>query len=566
MSRQGRWPIDALHAPSAPLWLLVPVGVVELAINRVAVPLLRPHRGTPPGWHTALDYAGLFLFYFASLLGVIAVGLRVWQAANAPIEERRAELLKAAPLAGLGLVSVWAILVAPSEVLTFALEVCLIAAVGVAAGRGAGHFFGRPRDLGVVIGAVLLAAPLLLHFFVVIGSRWLWPEGSYDGIGSGMVTAGMLALAVAGLASPYALAPRPFVRAVTRLLPILTAIGVAVVAALLLRRDYLGVVEAIKLAIGVELSTTSADPQLTIYLLAIATLSWTIASCAIAPTAPRRLVALGLGLLVLGGYAFQWPLHYLLLALGITAVADAAVPVRAAEAQTSAIGPSIDDATWGRYLGAVSATLRRRCTSLHSLTTRSAEGGTSSVLVGEADGRSLRARIDRDGGAVIGLDIAIGRDLELARGGATLMVVCDEAYLTEDAPPVAPAIESGDPAFDQRFRSHGSKEQLAALFDDSTRPLALSVLDGWLALAQGQSLRYRSYPGRGESVDPLIPIADLAQGQVPGGAGERVMVVMALLFELAARGQVASSAAGILDREPVADAEPQQRAPQGDDP
>jgi hypothetical protein len=564
-SWSGRWPIDALHAPSAPLLILVPVGVLEMAVNRVAVPMLRPMRGAPPAWHTALDYGGLFLFYFASLLGVIAAGLRVWQAMAAPPEARRAELAQAAPLGALALVSAWAILVAPGEGVTFAMEVCLAAAVAVAVGRGAGILFGRPLDLGVVISALLLAAPLALHFFAVVGARWLWPDGSYDGAGAAMATAGTLALAVAGLASPYCLAPRPFVRAVTRLLPILTAIGVAVAAALLLRKDYLAVAQAIKLAIGVELSTTSADPQLTIYLLAIATLSWTLASCTIAQTAPRRMVAVGLGLLVLGGYAFQWPLHYLLLALGLTSVADTAAPVRQAEAPHPGVGPVIDDATWGRYLGAVSAILRRRCTSLHSLTTRSAHGGTSSVLVGEADGRSIRARIDRDGGAVIGLDIAIGRDVEMSRG-ATLTVVSDEAYLVDDAPPAGAAIESGDAAFDQRFRSHGSPAQLAALFDAGTRALALTLLDGWLALAHGQCLRYRSYPGRGEVSDPLIPLADLAQGQVPGGAGERVMVVLALLLELAARGEVVTSAAGILEGEPAPGTEPQKDEAQGDEP
>jgi hypothetical protein len=563
---------EAARAVLAPLWFLLVAGVLELAINRLAVPLLRPARGAPPGWHTALDYAGLFLFYFASLLGVIVAGLRVARALEAEPAQRRAELATAVPLAALAVLASWAVLVAPSEGVTFALEACLAAVVLVQIGRGAGWFLGQPRDLGITIGVALLAAPLAVHFFAVVGARYWWPEGTYDGIGASMGQASGLALAIAGLASPYSLAPRPFVRSVTRVAPVLVAISVAVVAAMLLRHDYLGTARAIKLAIGVELQTTSADPQLTIYLLALATLSWTIASCALAATAPRRMVAVGLGLLVLGGHAFEWPLHYLLLALGLITTADVATPVRAAERQVPGAGPAIDDATWGRYLGTVSATLRRRCASLHSLTTRSAEGATSSVLVGEVDGRALRIRIDRDRGVVIGLDLAIGRDLELSgRGGgtaATLVVVSDEPYLLEDAPAARPAIASGDAAFDARFRSFGAEAELGALFDASTRSLAVTLLDGWLACAQGQCLRYRSYLRHG-GIDPVIPLGDLAQGLVPGGAGERVRVMVELLFELAARAQVRTSTAGIVEGEAppapiLGEGEGEARAPIGE--
>ncbi len=572
-----RWLPDApLLSRWAPITFLLPAGVLEMVINRLAVPLLRPARGAPPAWHTALDYGGLFLFYFASLLGVIACGLRAWQALRAAPQRRQptpGALLAALPLAALAATSAWAILVAPSEGLTFAIEACLAVTVLIAVSRAVAHlvhFLARAKvsqagraasssedrvadaaseagrgDLGVALGALLLAAPLLVHAAAVIGARFLWPEGSYDGAGSAIAAAGALSLAIAGLASPYCLAPRPFVRSVTRLAPIAVAIGMAILAALLLRRDYLGVARAIELAIGVELSTTSADPQLTLYLLALATLGWTIASCAIARAAPRRQVAVGLALLVLGGYGFDWPLHYLLLALGLVTVIDTAVPVRAAEALVPGVGPAVDDSTWGRYLGAVSATLRRRCTSLHTLTTRSGDRGTSSVLVGEADGRAIRARIDRHGGSVIGMDIVIGRDLDLGRGTlASLVVVCDEPYLAEDAPLVEPELLSGDDAFDRRFRSRGSQAELAELFDVGARARALVLLDGWLALAHGQCLRYRSYPGRGVAVDPLIPLADLAQGQLPGGAAERMMVMMELLLELAARGQVAASLVG----------------------
>jgi hypothetical protein len=526
---------------------LLPASLVELGVNRLAVPLLRPARGAPPAWHTALDYLGLFAFYFASLLAIIVAGLRLVRALEAPEVESRRRVAGASPLAALGALAAWAVLVAPNPAVTLGLEVCFAAVVAVAMARGVGHFLGRRRDLGAALGVVVLAVPLLLHGVAAIGGRYLWPEGGYDGAGATLAQAGTLALALSALLSPYCLAPRPFVRAVTRLAPLLAAVAVAVAAALLLRADYLGTARAVKLAIGVELQTTRADPQLTLYLLAVATLTWTLVSCALAPTGPRRQVALGLTMLVLGGYGFQWPLHFLLLGLGLTTIADAAVPVRAAERSLTAIGPAIDDATWGRYLGAVSAALRRRATSLHALTTRSEDGGTSSVLAGEADGRSFRVRIDRDAGVVLGLDVVIGRALELAPSGAaraTLSVRRIDAPQLGDVPAAGAAVSSGDADFDERFSCRGSAAELVQLFGVEQRARAQVLLDGWLAYVGGQSLRYRSYPGRGPQRDPLLPLDELAQGRVPTGAAERMFVTLELLLELAARGDVVAADGG----------------------
>src|SRR5690606_5745048 len=57
-----RLSVRRLAGGISPVHILLLVAFLEVAINRVAVPLLRPSKGTPPTWHTALDYAGLFLF------------------------------------------------------------------------------------------------------------------------------------------------------------------------------------------------------------------------------------------------------------------------------------------------------------------------------------------------------------------------------------------------------------------------------------------------------------------------------------------------------------------------
>ena len=526
------------------------MGLTELAINRVAVPMLRPLRGEPPPWHTALDYLGLFLFYFASLLAVVGCGLRLFRVLDQRGAARLRELVVSGPLIALGLCSVWAIVVASNQGLTLAMELCLGAVVLVAAARGVGHFLGARRDLGVALGVGFLILPVLAHLAMVLGARWLWADAAYDGAPV-LARYGTLALTIAGLVSPYCLAPRPFVRSVTRLPPVAVAISVALLAAWLLRADYFTAARVLKLSIGFELETGRADPQLTLYLLATATMAWTITSCAMSPRPGRKTVAVALGLLALGGTAYQWPLHYLLLALGATMLADVAAPLHAAENSALAVARGhglsvspVDDATWGRYLATVATVLRRRVTSLHTLTTRAPDGSTSTVLIGEADGRTIRARIDREQGAVLGVDLALGRDLEAVPSTPTLTVVSDDPLLLADAPSAGPELTTADQAFDHRFRCQGSAAALAQLFDDGLRARATALLDGWLVFVERRSLRYRSYPGRSGAVEHFLPLADLAQGRVPPGAGERALVIFELLLELAARGQLESASDG----------------------
>lgn len=534
-----------MAAPS-PLVLLLPVSLAELAINRVAVPMLRPLRGEVPAWHTALDFLGLFLFYFASLLAVLVVGLRVVRALERRGHARTGAVLVALPLAILGAGAAWAVLVGPSKEVTLVLEVALAVAVLVAMARGLGSFFGRPRDAGVAVAVAFFAGPMLVHSVAVLGTQWIWGADAFESSTlAGRATA--LALVVAGLISPYCLAPRPFVRAVTRLWPVVVAISVALLGAWLLRSDYFTSARALRLALGLQLDTTRADPQLTMFLLSAATVVWTITSCALAPRAQRQAVALALGLLVAGGVAYQWPLHYLLLALGLTLLADLAAPVRLAEATLApargAAELAIDDTTWGRYLAAVSTALRKRCSSVHALTSRGSDGSTSTVLIGDAGGLALRARIDRDGGAVIGVDLAVGGHLEEVPERATLTVVSESPGLAADAPLAGDELPRGADAFGRRFRCHGDGAALGRLFDAGERERAAGLLDGWLALVAGRNLRFRCYPGRSSAVESFLPLEDLAQGRVPAGAGERMLVVVELLLELAARAELVISSA-----------------------
>src|SRR6185436_16723325 len=125
-------------------------------------------------------------------------------------------------------------------------------------------------------GAVMLAIPLLLHSLNALGAKLLWPDNAFDGPGVDIMRAGVMALSGAALLSPYVFAPRPFARAVTRPGPVVIAMAIAAIGAIAARKYYAIVAKAAALAIGVEIKQSNAVPRLALYLLAVATLAWTL--------------------------------------------------------------------------------------------------------------------------------------------------------------------------------------------------------------------------------------------------------------------------------------------------
>lgn len=513
--------------------VLLVVAVLEVAVNRVTVPLLRPAKGAPPTWHTLLDYLGLFLFYFAGTLAAFALLTRSLSAIAARRDARdtaaHALLAAATVLAAIPLV------VAVPASLVLALEIAFAAAVLALVAS----VYGRDRDLGISVGLPVVVAPLLLHSINAIGSEYFWPESSYDGTGAEIARAGLMALCIAALITPYCFAPRPFAYAVTRPVPFLVAVMLAGVGMVVAKLAYPVAAKGASLAVGVQLAHAQPDRWLAVYLLAILTLAWTLASCAIARSEARRTVGAGLALVVLGGYAFKWPHHYLLPLLGVALIADAARRVRDEELAAMPLAveaPPIGDTVWSAYVGAVAQGLRRTLGNVHTLTTRGEGGLTSSLIVGDAGGTPVRARIERIEGCVLGLDVVCGREIDEVRA-ATLTVWAIPARglgLNPQGPPAAPLFRTGDPAFDERFKARGSSPAFRALFDDGLRARAVATLDGWLAYWQRDGLRYRVYPGRGAPLDHPMPLSDLALGRIP--EAERLVSVIELLVDVAARG------------------------------
>ena len=427
--------------------MLLGLAVTELAVNRVAVPMLRPV-GSPPLWHTALDYLGLFSFYFVGTLSALLVLARAWAGVRAP-EDRRSRVAAIALAVAGALASIPLVVDAPAE-LSVPLEAAFAGAV-IALVVASG---GRQRDLGLQLATPVFVAPLLLHSVGVIGGRFLWPDNTFDGAGYVIAQAALMALCLAALITPYGFSPRPFARAIVRPAPVLAAIATSIAGAYLARASYPFVLRATQLAIGIELTPGQPDPRLSMYLLALATLVWTLVACARASTPARRSIGQGLALIALAGFAFKWPHHYLLSLLGLARIADAARTVRDEERAASPLAsatPPIADAAWSAFIAQLTSGLGRVLTDVHSLTARGEGGLASSVIVGAAAGLAVRARIDRIDGCVLGLDVVLGRERDEATPATlTLWSVAPRALGTNPAsPPATPAFRCGDDPFDR---------------------------------------------------------------------------------------------------------------------
>ena len=129
--------------------LLLVITVVELALYRVAVPALRPPGDVaPPGWHSVLNYVGLFLFYFASALAIGALFYRLIHAVRR--EELYASWIRyplvicAAWFLGFSLLNTVSV---PTDDMSYALELCFAATLCALIVAQA----TRPGDIGAKI-------------------------------------------------------------------------------------------------------------------------------------------------------------------------------------------------------------------------------------------------------------------------------------------------------------------------------------------------------------------------------------------------------------------------------
>jgi len=526
----------------SPVHVLVLVAVAELSITRLAVPTLRPKPADViPVWFEVLDNLGLFLLYFGTTLAAVVLALRAWDLfksrAQVPVPAAIGRLGLAVALGACAVLAIVTVAVAPSSGLSFALHTAwALAIAGVVATA-----FAHRRDLGVAIGLAAIAVPLLLHYGAIFAGNVVLSE---DELGDGSLIErarewGLHALVIAALVTPYCFSPRPIIRAVSRVAPIAVALLIGGLGAVLVRRELKAAMDLASLGVGIDLGPGVPAGDMALYLLAIATIAWTLTACALAESEARREVGMGLGMIVLGGYGFEWPFHFLLGIVGMLVILDAA-PRLAEEEAPRAVRPRtpvIDDEVWQSWIAQLVESLRKDDRGeLRTVTVRGDDDSATTVVVGERHTVPFKARFGRIGGALVSIDVVCGREIdESERATFTLYARPDgtrEAH--PPPPPAAPTVQVDDESFAARFRVRGDADAVGAMLDPSLRARAAALLDGWTAWWAGAGLRFRVFPAIGAPLDHPVPLGDLAMR----GAGtvDRMSGAIDLLTSIAARG------------------------------
>lgn len=495
-----------------------------------------PEKIVPPTWFVALDYAALFFLYFATMLAVMTLVValeprRAWPRGPAARADRGLGAATVLVLAG---VVAFAALVRPAPV-----QWLLLATLGAIAVHRVIATWVRGVDLASGLGFTLAAVPVVIFCAAALLSRQLWNDQEiFEGEArAGFSAIGHVALVIAAMASPYCLAPRPLVRNVTRVFPFAAALVVAVVGAAALRHDYLATIAAVNRAFGLYLDPEGAQDAIALYLLAFATVVWTITACLGAPTAARQRLGIGLGLLVVSGFGFGWPMSFAAAAVGILAMADGAAAVRAEERGTfTPIAPPIDDDVWQGYVAQVVTALRAGGGDVSAVSVRGELGQTSTVILAERGGVPVRVRVERNGGAVVVLDVVCG--VEAMRPPAWTALARRGSGHPEP-PGTGPVVRAGDEPFDQAFRCRGDRAALLAALDDGLRARLTASLDGWIAGWAEESVRHRVFPGQGAPLDQPLPLSDLASRRpATPAAVSRLVARIELCADIARRAGV----------------------------
>jgi hypothetical protein len=568
--------------------LLLALVAVEIAVYRLAVPALRPADGdAPPIWHAILSYAGLFLFYFTTALALVMLLRQLVLFARGDHPYWRpigfALVLFGAALATY---AVKAMVAVPSEDDTLLLELFFTAGLLVVV---VGQL--RPGgDAAVKIGLLFLAMPLVVHFYRDAAVRWVFgPEALWEGIADRMDAYGQWSMVLAALLTPYCFAPRPFVDAAGKLAPLAIGAFVGLVGALVMRQSAeVGYLMA-KRGLGIDLGAGAPTSQIALYLIALGSITWTLVSCFMAVAPARRRIGVGLGLIVASGYAFAWPLQFLVGLIGFITIGDASRQVADQERKARRFSaarfksPPIRDDAWHGYIGALVAALRGRGyhastvsiedrddsgaaahpapAILHSeqpaepvtdeepravpagtsvVVALGAAGGLSRthVLVLEASPVPLRLLIERHEGSIQVVEVVCGRDPRQSGPPVWTLSARSERRLAGGAHPAPPAIRAaqvrtGDTEFDRRFRIRDAGEHTARLFDDGLRARAIALLDGWMAYWPGEAVVYQLCPGQGAPLDTPIPVTQLAFGGGAAGSTDRLVTTLELLAAIA---------------------------------
>lgn len=522
--------------------LLLLIIVAELVIYRLMVPALRPRSDIEPAlWHSGLTYVGLFLFYFASALAVGVVTHQLWQVATR--KDRFGRIIGTLMLAsgaGFLVLASMSIVTPPSALVTFLLEGAFVLVLFLLL---IGQWMRR-SDLGVALGLIILALPLLVHFYAPFNVRYIdGEEALFNGLTDQVENIGRWLVLLAALSMPYFFGARPFLLRAARLPPLIAAMAVALLGAALIRNDYETGMELAQNGLGISAGPAAPGSRIALYLMALSAVAWTFLNCVTAQSEQRQNIGVGIALVIGGGYAFSWPLQYLAGLAGFLTIAKAASTVHAEERSfLPAKVPSIDDEVWQQFLSRVVERLREMLgpefeEPIKVLSVQGDGGQTRSYFVYEDQGIPVTVTVERNSGSVVGLDVRCGDGV--VQGQPVWSLHChrvSENGLSHPPPPkcsVQPLASEDMPAvlrdgFELRDRAGWSKALLAG---DLGERLA-GMMPGWLACWPEGTLRLQIYPGRGASLNKPLPILALATEQEEG-LPDSLVNLLGLLIDVA---------------------------------
>lgn len=551
--------------------ILLGVMVVELALNRLAVPALRPATETPEQWHRSLDHLALFTFHFASALSVGVVALLLWRAVN---DERYSK-----PIRGLLAVSgtvfsgvaLYSVIRSPTIATQFTMQSVFSLTVVIV-------IISQLRLTGdpwVKLGVIVLATPILLQYYAPFvlhlfdhADLSLYPNIPNKDLPARMREWGQHVVVLAALVSPYLFAPRPIRLSVPRPAPLVIAAFVGLIAGIILREQREVGMELAMLGLGFDIGPPGAPRTIeALYLLALTSVTWTLVSCLIADSPSRRRIGVGIGLIVIGGYAYEWPLQYLVAMIGLLVIADASDDVAEEESSLAAAErafhlPPISSETWRAFVDTALAALREweddGAKGAQTIASDKGQGIVETHIVAQKRGVAVQIMITRAHDAVHMIDVLCGRrPPENQEPDWTLHARSDRVLAIgshpEPPPTTASAVKIHDAPFDRRFRVRDRDKFTDQLFDDGLRVRATVVVDGWLAYWKGSTLYYRVFPGRGAPLDTPIPISELAmRGADAPPSVEKLLGLLNLLTEIAERAgldQLAPDESAFFDQE-----------------
>jgi hypothetical protein len=523
--------------------------VLELVLNRLAVPVLRPTGvKAPPEWHRHLDLVGLFIFHLATALALAVTGFKLWSRVAAPGAKPGLRALVGVTGGAFLLLATWAIFAEPSPRLAFMLEgtfVIFLSAllVSLAIARA---------DLRTTLGVALTLLPFALHFYGTLRLHTLpdLDEARWSNLPDRLREVGQHAVALAAIGAPLFFGPRPLMRAISRPGPMVVSAFVASSGAVILRKHYEVGMELAARGLGMEIGPGAPPQTMALYVSAAAAAVWTIAACVTSEARARRQVGRGLALVIAGGYGFTWPLQYMCGAVGLITIAGGALRVRDEEAAVATppprfSAPPIPDGVWDTYVARLAGVLGA------SVTQAASSAGVLARLSGVRDGRPyvlelLRGQSVAGGASLESIDLLFGADPADATPAWTMLARVTGLVGAGAHPPPPTASGgkalTGDPVFDGRFRLQDAGGLTARLLDDGLRARAAATLDGWVAVWPERSVRYRVHPGRGAPLDHPVPITELAFRAPAEPSVERLVGVVELIGEVAARTLPASAA------------------------